>query len=207
MGKGIVAFNCRIARAQLVQWTKASRGMNMADRLGVNQRRVKLQRLSSSDVTHSQVTDIKLQWRLPRLLSIDNQFCIRKDKVGDRDAHLVALAAQAAYFRPIFFRRNIHRKSAHVDRIQLHRLTKQVAQRSLEMEFRNIEQRLNAWLSGIGIGRAIDLESLTRNVKPIRDPNVKLRKFHATLETSRQRLDHSTAQDWLRADDENWHAD
>src|SRR5205814_1278708 len=85
-------------------------------------------------------TDIKLQWRLPRLLSIDNQFCIRKDKVGDRDAHLVALAAQAAYFRTIFFRRNIHRKSAHVDRIQLHRLTKQVAQRSMEMEFRNIRR-------------------------------------------------------------------
>jgi hypothetical protein len=77
----------------------------------------------------------------------------------------------------------------------------------MEMEFRDIEQRLNARLSGIGISRAIDLESFTRNVKPTRNPNVKLRKFHATLESSRQRLDYSTAQDWLRADDENWHAD
>ena len=53
------------------------------------------------------------------------------------------------------------------------------------MEFLNIQQRLNARHSGIGISRAIDLESPTRNVKPIRDPNVKLRKFHATLETNR----------------------
>jgi hypothetical protein len=77
----------------------------------------------------------------------------------------------------------------------------------MEMEFWNIEQRLNTRLSGIGISRAIDLESFTRDVKPIRDPNVKLRKFHATLETSRQRFDHSMAQDWLRADDEDWNAD
>jgi hypothetical protein len=74
---------------------------------------------------------------------------------------------------------------------------KQIIQCGLKMKLANFEQRLHSAFPRIGIGGAVDLQSLAVNVKSIRNPNVKLGEFNPAFETSRESFNYASPQDWL----------
>jgi len=96
-------------------------------------------------------------------------------------------------------RRDIHDEAIHIHDVNVHGFAKQAAQRGLEPEFANFEQWLNAGLPWVRICRPENLQALSLDVQPIRDPNVEVSKFHPALEASRERLNDAGTQNGLRS--------
>jgi len=65
------------------------------------------------------------------------------------------------------------------------------------VELPNLEQGLDPRLVWIRIGGSVDLQVLTLDVNAVGDPNMKFCEFDAALESGRESLDDSSAENGL----------
>src|SRR5579864_372595 len=200
LSERISSFDGCVAGTGFIKRSEMTGGMNVADRPGIDQRGIELQRLIGANVFHPQIADIEFQREFAGPGCVDDQLRILANEGFNKDAHFFA-PSHAAYFLTVASRRYVHDQTAYVYLVHTHGLAKQIPQWSLKAKFADLEQWLNSRLMGIGIGSAVDLQARAEDLDSVGHGNMQAGQFYPAFETSRQRFNHSRAQDGLRVRD------
>src|ERR1700674_2667235 len=194
-----------VARAICLPWAKRTTGKDIPHRLGIGQVCVKVHRSVGPNARHFQVLDVKFKWQLPWSERIDYQLCLVADKPINENLYLPSLGPHVFHLAALLPRRQIQPQSFYIDRLDTHGRAKKIQDSHAKPEFCNTDERLHSWLVIVGVTVSKKSEPFTRNLEPLNQRDIKCVKLNFALESSRQRLDHTCAQNGPRVENQNAH--
>ena len=120
VAEGVVAFDRSVARAVFLEGPEEATGGDVADWLGIHERRIEVQRLTGRDGAQHQMRNVELGGQLAGLQGVDDELGVVGDDLADRDADFSALWPKLRRLLALLLGRNIENQVLHMDRIDVH---------------------------------------------------------------------------------------